>query len=439
LGVSLKRDTFFCGIIRRPSAVPQGMEMSSVSTVESFPLKMRLRRAERRLKIKAVGLIAPLFLFLLITFLIPIVVLLHRVVENPEIFEVLPRTSDAIQRWDGRDIPDESVFANLAADLAQAKKYRTVAKVGKRLNYEITGYRLLIFETARKVSSLKTKPSSYRQALIGMDKRWAEVRYWAALKRASRPYTDFYLLSALDLERRADGKIVRVSKERALYLGVLFRTFWISFVVTAWCLILGYPVAYFLSVLPRRISNLLMIMVLLPFWTSLLVRTASWIIILQREGIINDGLVWLNLVDEPLQLVYNRYGVYVAMVHILLPFMILPLYSVMRNISPSYMRAATSLGASPLVAFWKVYIPQSLPGISAGCLLIYILAIGYYITPALVGGPGDQMLSYFVAFFINKTMNWGMASALAVLLLAATMLLYLVFNRLLGIERLRMG
>jgi putative spermidine/putrescine transport system permease protein len=182
-----------------------------------------------------------------------------------------------------------------------------------------------------------------------------------------------------------------------------------------------------------------MIMVLLPFWTSLLVRTASWIIILQREGIINDGLVWLNLVDEPLQLVYNRYGVYVAMVHILLPFMILPLYSVMRNISPSYMRAATSLGASPLVAFWKVYIPQSLPGISAGCLLIYILAIGYYITPALVGGPGDQMLSYFVAFFINKTMNWGMASALAVLLLAATMLLYLVFNRLLGIERLRMG
>ncbi len=406
---------------------------------DALPLKTKLRRAERRRKIKAAGLVAPLFVFLLITFIIPIILLLYRAVENPEILEVLPRTAAAIQRWDGRNIPDESVFAALAADLDQARQDRTVGKAAKRLNYDITGYRSLILKTAPKISRLETERGSYRQAFISIDQRWAKIDYWAALKQASKPFTDFYLLSAVDLERDPDGKIVRVSRDRALYLTVFFRTFWMSFVVTACCLVLGYPVAYFLSVLPLRISNLLMIMVLLPFWTSLLVRTASWIIVLQREGIINETLVWLNLADKPLQLVFNRFGVYVAMVHILLPFMILPLYSVMKNISPSYMRAATSLGANPLVAFWRVYVPQSLPGISAGCLLVYILAIGYYITPALVGGPKDQMLSYFIAFFTNNTINWGMASGLAVLLLAATMLLYAVFNRFIGIDRLRMG
>ncbi len=419
------------------------MEMGSffgnAPRTEALPLKIKLRRAERRRKIKAAGLVAPLFLFLLITFVIPIILLLYRAVENPEILEVLPRTAEAIQRWDGRDIPDDTVFAALAADLVQAREDRTVGKAGKRLNYDITGYRSLILKTARKLDGLKQAPEAYRQIFINIDKNWADPAYWTALKQAAKPYTDFYLLSVVDLERNPDGNIVRVPKNRALYLTVFFRTFWMSFVVTVWCLILGYPVAYFLSVLPLRISNLLMIMVLLPFWTSLLVRTASWIIVLQKEGIINKILVGLNLADKPLQLVFNRFGVYVAMVHILLPFMILPLYSVMKNISPSFMRAATSLGANPLVAFWKVYLPQSLPGISAGCLLVYILAIGYYITPALVGGPKDQMLSYFIAFFTNNTINWGMASGLAVLLLGATMLLYSVFNRFIGIDRLRMG
>jgi putative spermidine/putrescine transport system permease protein len=411
----------------------------NVNRTETLPLKIRLRRAERRKKLKAAGLITPLFLFLLITFVIPIILLLYRAVENPEIIAVLPRTAAAVQQWDGRELPDKSIFAALAADLSLAQKNRTVGKAGKRLNYGITGYRSLINKTARKLSRLKKTPYDYRQAFIAADKRWGDIRYWAALKQASGSYTDFYLLSAVDLKRNRDNKVVRVSEDRALYLTVFFRTFWMSFVVTGWCLILGYPVAYFLSVLPPRVSHLLMIMVLLPFWTSLLVRTAAWIIVLQREGIINDTLIWLNLIDKPLQLVFNRFGVYVAMIHILLPFMILPLYSVMKNISPSYMRAATSLGANPLVAFRRVYVPQSLPGISAGCLLVYILAIGYYITPALVGGPRDQMLSYFIAFFTNNTINWGMASGLAVLLLSATMLLYTVFNRFIGIDRLRMG
>lgn len=415
------------------------LSYQTIGAAEGLSLKAKLRRAERKRKLKAAGLVAPLFLFLVITFIIPILLLLYRAVNNPEILAVMPKTAEAVQKWDGSELPDESVFIALAADLKQARKDRTVGKAAKRLNYDITGFRSLVLKTARKIARLKTEPSSYRDKIIGMDKRWGDLRYWSSLKRAATRYTDFYILAALDLERNRDGNISRVPAERALYLKVLFRTFWMSLVVTLCCLILGYPVAWLLATLPVRISNLLMILVLLPFWTSLLVRTASWIIVLQKEGIINNILTGLHLTSAPLQLVFNRFGVYVAMTHILLPFMILPLYSVMKNISPSYMRAAVSLGANPAVAFWRVYVPQSLPGISAGCLLVYILAIGYYITPALVGGPKDQMLSYFIAFFTNNTINWGMASGLAVLLLAATIVLYTVFNRFIGIERLRMG
>jgi len=416
------------------SASPQKLTMA-----DGLSLKVKLRRAERRRKIRAAALVAPLFLFLLTTFIIPILLLLYRALDNPELLQVMPRTAEAVQQWDGRDLPGEPVFEALAADLRQARKDRTAGKAGKRLNYDITGFRSLVIKTARKVSKIKKEPVSYRETLLAIDKRWGELRYWAAVKRAAAAYTDFYLLASVDLERGSDGNIVRVPRERALYLRVFFRTFWMSFVVTLWCLVLGYPVAWMLATLPVRFSNLLMIMVLLPFWTSLLVRTASWIIVLQKEGIINDILLWTHLTSHPIQLVFNRFGVYVAMIHILLPFMILPLYSVMKNIPPSYMRAATSLGANPALAFWRVYVPQSLPGISAGCLLVFILAIGYYITPALVGGPKDQMLSYFIAFFTNNTINWGMASGLAVLLLGATIVLYIVFNRFIGIDRLRMG
>ena len=412
---------------------------SELTTAEGLPLKDSLRRAERRRKLKAAGLVMPLFLFLLTTFITPIMLLLYRAVENPELLEVMPRTVEAIQHWDGTDIPDETVFAALATDLRQARKDRTVGKAGKRLNYDIAGFRSLVLKTARKVSRIKTDPESFRDTIVAMDERWGKQRYWSAVKLASRPYTDFYLLAAVDFERDGSGNIIRVPEDRALYNKVFVRTFWMSIVVTLWCLLLGYPVAWLLASLPLRYSNLLMILVLLPFWTSLLVRTAAWIIVLQKEGIINKILMWTHLTSDPLQLVFNRFGVYVAMIHILLPFMILPLYSVMKNIPPSLMRAASSLGANPVTAFFKVYLPQSMPGISAGCLLVFILAIGYYITPALVGGPKDQMLSYFIAFFTNNTINWGMASGLAVLLLSATIVLYVVFNRFIGIERLRMG
>ncbi len=410
-----------------------------LTTANGIPLKDSLRRAERRRKLKAAGLVLPLFLFLLTTFIAPILLLLYRSIENPELLEVMPRTVAAIQYWNGADIPEEAVFEALTADLRQARKDRTVGKAGKRLNYDITGFRSLVLKTARRVSRFKTEPSSYRDAIVAIDERWGRLHYWSAVKHAARPYTDFYLLAAVDFERDRSGNITRVPAERALYTKVFVRTFWMSLIVTLWCLLLGYPVAWLLASLPLRHSNLLMILVLLPFWTSLLVRTASWIIVLQKEGIVNKILMWTHITSEPLQLVFNRFGVYIAMVHILLPFMILPLYSVMKNIPPSLLRAASSLGANPIIAFFKVYLPQSMPGISAGCLLVFILAIGYYITPALVGGPTDQMTSYFIADHTERSLNWGLASALGGFLLASVLAIYLIYNRIVGIDNMKLG
>jgi putative spermidine/putrescine transport system permease protein len=222
-------------------------------------------------------------------------------------------------------------------------------------------------------------------------------------------------------------------------VNILGRTFRIAAMVTIACFVLGFPAAYVLANLPERTANLLMILVLLPFWTSILVRVAAWIVLLQSGGLINSGLMAMGIIDKPLELVFNRVGVYISMVHILLPFMILPIYSVMKGISPTYMRAAISLGCHPFASFWRVYFPQTYAGVGAGCLLVFILAIGYYITPALLGSPNDQMVSYFVAFYTNTSINWGMATALGGLLLLATVVLYLIYSWLVGASRLRLS
>ena len=209
--------------------------------------------------------------------------------------------------------------------------------------------------------------------------------------------------------------------------------------VTLATLVLGYPVAWLLANLPTRTANLLLIFVLLPFWTSLLVRTTAWFVFLQDNGAMNEFLIALGVTNEPLKLIFSRFGTIVAMTHIQLPFTLLPIYSVMKTISPSYMRAARSLGAGPTYAFVKVYMPQTLPGIAAGCLLTFILCLGYYITPALVGGPTDQMVSGVIADAMNRDLNWGKASALGAILLGATIILYLVYDRLVGIDNVKLG
>ncbi len=206
-------------------------------------------------------------------------------------------------------------------------------------------------------------------------------------------------------------------------------------------MLLGYPIAFLLANLPSKTSNMLLILVLLPFWTSLLVRTSAWKVMLQQQGVINDTLVWLGLVDDAARLIMinNQFGTIVAMTHILLPFMILPLYSVMQTIPVSYVRAAKSLGATNWTAFWRVYFPQSVPGIGAGCILVFILAIGYYITPELVGGTKGVFISNRIAYHISSSLNWGLAAALGTILLVAVLMLYWVYDKIVGIDNVKLG
>lgn len=406
--------------------------------VDTESLKAKLHRAERINRLKSFGLILPLIIFLIVVFLVPLVVMLKKSVDNPEVAAYLPATVTAMADWDGKDLPPENVYQALAADIETANNNDVLGNLGKRLNSEISGYRSLLNNTADSLP-FDPAPESYKQAFIDLDERWGDATYWQAMYRNSSPYTPNYLLSSLDLKKDLAGDIVKVSEDQAIYQSVFVRTFWMSLVITAVCLVLAYPLAYLLATLPARSANLLMICVLLPFWTSVLVRVAAWIVLLQNNGLVNTFLENIGLIDSPLQLVFNRFGVYVAMVHIMLPFMILPLYSVMKNIPQSYQRAAISLGCPPMISFWLVYLPQTYAGIGAGCLLVFILSIGYYITPALLGSPTDQMVSYFVAFYTNTTINWGMATALGGLLLLATLILYVIYSWLVGANRLRLG
>ncbi len=409
-----------------------------LTTADGTPLKVSLARAMRRRRIAAFLLVVPLLAFVLVTFLLPIGEMLTRSFANPELRTYWPRVTAAIADWDGRDLPSEEVFAALYGDLQQSRKERTVGKVATRLNYERSGMRSLVMKTQRKLRKIEPP---YRESFPAIDRRWGDITVWKLIQRTAAPYTLSFYLAALDMHYDADGKIVAQPANKRIYVPLFLRTFRISLLITGLCLLLGFPISYLLATLPQRTSNLLMIMVLLPFWTSLLVRTTSWIVILQQQGVLNDLLVWLGIIsdDQRLQMIYNQTGTVVAMTHILLPFMVLPLYSVMRTISPSYMRAAQSLGAHPWLAFWRVYAPLTLPGVGAGCLLVFILAIGYYITPALVGGTSGQLISNMIAYHMQKSLNWGLAAALGTLLLAAVLILYWVYNKIVGVENMKLG
>ncbi|WP_020394017.1 ABC transporter permease [Thiolinea disciformis] len=401
----------------------------SAAMIDDLPkLKAQLRRAERLKKLKALALIAPLVIFLLLAFVFPIGTMLWRGIDNSEMQLALPQTAQLLQQWDGQNLPSAEVFKSLASELPSAQKSGALGKYGRRLNYEDPTLKTLMTQTLRKMPI--EPPSDWSQTLPQINPRWSDPKVWQALKNTAPRLTDRYLLASVDVERNAQGDLQFVAPDKKVYLDIFQRTLIISGTVTLVCLLLGFPLAYLLATLPTGTSNLLMIFVLLPFWTSLLVRTAAWIVLLQSGGLVNNALIGLGIIQEPLQLVFNRFGVIVAMTHILLPFMILPLYSVMKGISPSYQRAAISLGAHPFKAFWQVYVPQTLAGVAAGTILVFIMALGYYITPALLGGPSDQMVSYYVAYYTNTTNNWSMAAALGSLLLIATLVLYAVYNHL---------
>ena len=350
----------------------------------------------------------------------------------------MPETTIQLAAWDGLSEPTEEMYAALVADLIVARKEKTAGKVGSRVNQQLSGARSLFTGTARKAHKLEPP---YKESVVKTKKKWAKVEYWQAMKLTSDSLTPGFYASSVDKTLTVTGDFVAVDENRQIYVKLFWRTFTISATVMTLCLLLGYPVAYLLATLPLRSSNLLMIMVLLPFWTSLLVRTTAWIAILQSQGVINDLLVWIGIAadDGRFSLIYNMTGTIVAMTHILLPFMILPLYSVMKTIPPSYMRAARSLGATPTRAFIKVYMPQTIPGMGAGGLLVFILAIGYYITPELVGGNTGTFISNRIAYSISISLNWGLAAALGVILLGIVITFYILYDRIVGIDKMRLG
>lgn len=514
-------------------------------TKDGVPLKRSLAKALRREKFRALMLIMPLLVFVVVSFIFPIGDMLFRSVENKIVKDTIPGTVKALESWDASsgELPNEFVFATVADDLMLAQELKRHTRLGSRLNYDQPGISSVFRKTGRRIkrfdntlamdslvqlnpvwespsawTSLReldgfaqTFPSTaqslqnwarfvksdegddadpmatvpygftysmlyhdlnrldstqlqslesdagdlftgiseqisnlssdnYKEQFADVDKGWLDVENWQAIKRLSPPIVDSYFLASIDSERTAAG-IERKPENEQIYITLFIRTIFMSLVITAACILLGYPVAYLLANLSVRASNLVLILVLIPFWTSLLVRTSAWKVLLQQQGVINDLLVWIGLISDTgrLVMINNMTGTIIAMTHILLPFMILPLFSVMKTISPTYMRAAKSMGASDSLAFWRIYFPNTIPGIGAGSILVFILAIGYYITPELVGGTKGVFISNRIAYHISSSLNWGLAAALGSILLVLVLALYWTYDRIVGIDNVKLG
>ena len=411
----------------------------SILADDGVPLKQKLARAERRQKLLFFGLSLPLLAFVTVTFVVPIGIMMKRSVHIPIAVETIPRTLDALRGWNAAEAPDDVLYATLAEEIRAAGRSGAIGKLATQLNYVLPGSRSTVTRTARRLR--RHDGNEFKEFMISVDARWGTPEIWAALRNLDSRYSLFNYLTAFDHRYDQDGGYVPRPEQERIYVPLLVKTIAISLLITGICILLAYPISYQLANLPARKANLLMILVLLPFWTSLLVRTTSWIVLLQSQGTINDLLVWAGVLDDEsrIQMIYNMFGTVVAMVHIMLPFMILPLYSVMAGIPPDYMRAAESLGATRNRAFATVYFPQTVPGLGAGSILVFILSIGYYITPALVGGRTGQFISNAIAYHMQQSLNWGLAAALGCVLLVCVLAMYWLYSRFVGIDNMRMG
>ncbi|GIZ12546.1 permease [Pseudomonas sp. NCCP-436] len=397
--------------------------------------------AHRRKRLLAFAFVAPLLLFIMLTFVAPIATMLWRSVHHPTVAELIPLTLVELERWDDhRQLPDEQTLQVFAGELHALNEQRLSGKLAEEFNRAYAGMSSVVKSSARRIGRLDSESLASQgvKTLLDAHRNWSDPALWYAIERAGKVYTYDYYLTALDLELHPDEGI-QVRQDTQIYLQLYSKTLNMALVITLLCALLGYPLAYYLAGLPANRANLLLVLVLLPFWTSLLVRTTSWIALLQTNGVINSFLMGIGLTDQPFEMLYTSFATVVAMTHILLPFMVLPLYSVMRGIDPSYLRAALSLGDKPIPAFIRIYFPMTLPGLSAGALLVFIISVGYYITPALVGGTDGQMISNIIAFHMQRSNNWELAAALGSLLLALILLLYWVYDRFVGASNIKLG
>lgn len=459
-----------------------------IIAADGTPLKKKLAQTLFRSRVRAFGLVFPLLAFILIAFIVPIISLLTQAVYDGEYADAMPLTSQAVSTWDGTSEPTEEMYQAAVQDILVAMSIERPlpTKAAARLNREVSGatsmtkrliraigkFELTYDGKEQRVSSIVralekedandnpilspaerrkigeelaaqavAKYAPMKPLAVKADKKWADIKYWQGMKVAAKKLTPSFVATALDYNYLYDGSFEKADENRRIHITLFLRTFEISLVVTIATLLLGYPVAFLLSTLSVRTSNLLLILVLLPFWTSLLVRTTAWIAMLQGEGVMNDLFVVFGLAtdDDRFSLIYNKTGTLIAMTHILLPFMVLPLYSVMKTIPPTYVRAARSMGATPWTAFWRVYFPQSVPGIGAGALLVFILAIGYYITPALVGGQDGQMISNIIDDHMRRSLNDNLAAAISLVLLVIVLFFFWLYDRFIGIDNMKLG
>ena len=373
----------------------------------------------------------PAILLVGLALLLPLGVTLLTAIRDPELSATLPRTAALLRAWDGAGLPDEALYASVATELHAALEDQRIGALVARLNFERPGLRRLLLRTARAAAA---PPLS--MALPALDPQWNDPATWHLLRRASLGATPLYLLRSLDLDLTDNG-IAMLPADQAVFGKLFARSFAIAVLVTVLCVLIGYPAAYAIAGLPHRWRQAALALVLIPFWISILVRTTAWFMLLQHDGAVNGALRALGLISAPLQLMFTRFAVLLAMVHILLPFVILPLVGAMRRIDRGLLRAAASLGAPAWRRFAFVYLPLTLPGVGTGALIVFMLAIGFYVTPALLGGPGDQMVSASIADYINSSLNWGMAAALALLLLLGTFIVVAAAYWLAPVRRLR--
>ena len=397
------------------------------------------RRQLRRRRTQAFLFVVPLLVFILFAFVAPITTMLFRSVYNPTVAELVPETLTMLEDWEGETLPDPAVVTQMAIDMKRMAGNRTSGKFADEINRALPGMSSVIKSTARGLRRADDAELAANGAemLLAENDRWAKPATWRAIRSAGQVYTSSYYLTAVDLEYDAEGEIIM--RDTQIYKQLYTKTLKMALIITGLTMLLGYPLAFYMSQASPAMANFLMVFVLLPFWTSLLVRTTAWIALLQAGGVVNSTLIWAGLINEPIELLYNEFSTILAMTHILLPFMVLPLYAVMRGIDASFMRAAISMGSNPIGAWYKIYLPMSLPGLSAGALLVFIISVGYYITPALVGGTDGQMISNIIAFHMQVSNNWELAAALGSLLLILILVLYWLFDRFVGTDNLKLG
>jgi putative spermidine/putrescine transport system permease protein len=384
-----------------------------------------MRRSDVVQRLTSLLLLAPLLAFMLVFFVVPLVTMMSSAVSDPVATNALPQTARALAGWDRSTVPTAAQQAALVADIRALANDEQFGDLVRRLNSAQSGFRSLLGKTRRAVDGA----SDLQLATI--DPRWSDLSYWRTIGDAvASRWTDTNLLAAVDLERNAAGAVVAMPEGASANRLILIRTFMTSAIVTLACIAIGLPFAMVAASVQGWRRQALLGAVLLPLWTSLLVRTAAWYIVLQDNGLINATLKGLGIISSPIPLMFNRLGVVIAMTHVLLPFMVLPIFSVLIAIPKNLMPAAASLGAHPLRAFVHVLLPLSMRGVVSGALLVFMAALGYYITPALIGGANDQMISSVIAYYATAAANWGMAGALGLVLLAMTILLYAVYIRL---------